>query len=471
MLRLLEDLINVDGGSKMACKLIANNTLHNQLTLSSGMVKAYQIRVLDSMIVKVGARQRNVRLTVDMHQGENVIQISPDLIEYFLLPLDLPYDISFHNGELHIGPVIGLLLAHESKRLTKKRLKKFSTYTLKYENINGLVYVFSRDRINQNKKTITGYYYRPNVSTGKGSWKKATLPYPDVIFRRPRIPKKIYKHLKSEMGDKIINYPWFDKWETAQWLGKDELLNPYLPKTYLLHSAKNLDKMLDRYHAVFLKPVNSGLGDGIVTVKRKKNGDYFKYRPKLKGKAVKTKVTKNKKEFASMADKIIAREPYIVQQGISGITYKKRKIVFRVIMQKDSSRKWQCTGIVALMGHAGGLDSHSYHYGIQMPFKKALKKGGNLSSKAIKKIKKQMVDVCKRSCRALDLYSDGTYGDLGLDVVLDASYHSWLIEINVLHEYQVPLYINDKPMYRKMKTRILDYAKSLAGFYKDGEER
>ncbi len=471
MPRVWLKVTRIEGRRKMSYEIISNNSLHNKLTLSSRVINDNNIQVPGEIRVKVGARWKEVKVFSDKSLKENEIKISSDLVNFFLLPLDIPYDISFENGEMHIGPIIGLLLAHKAELLSKKRLKKFCSYTSKYERINGMVYVFSLDGIDMDQKTITGYYYQPHVPKGELPWKEAIFPYPDVIFRRPHIPKPVYKHLKSEMGDKIINYPWFDKKQTAQWLEKDPLLTPYLPETRLLYSSHDLDDMLHLYHMVFLKPVNSGLGDGIVAVTRKKKGDYFKYRPDLKGKTTETIVCVNKGELALMVDKIVAQEPYIVQQGIPVLTYEGRKIVFRVIMQKDASKEWKCTGIVALLGHAGGLDSHSYYYGIQMPFNETLEKTGKLPADVIKEIEEEIVYLCTRSCGTLDCYGSGIYGDLGLDIVLDASYHPWLIEINVLHEYEVPLYIHDKRMYKTMKIRILDYAKSLAGFYEEGEGR
>ncbi len=444
----------------MACYIGVNSSFRNQIFLSYSIIKKYKIPVPCTIVVKAGTRQKKVTASFMNTLKGSLIQISRDLVSFFLLPLDIPYDISFQNGELHIGAVIGLLLAREEKDLTEKFLRRCSSYTLNYENTKGLVYVFSRDQIDMDQKTITGYYYQPYVPKEEIPWKKAVFPYPNVIFQRKYISGQIYKHLTSEMGNRIFNYPWFNKWEMAQWLEEDALLAGYLPETRCFHSVQDLDDMLNEYHKVFLKPTHSGsYGKGIMTVCRKRDGDYFRLRNESE-----KKVFKNKVVLDRVIKAFTGKREYIVQQGISTLTYENRPIVFRVIMQKDGSRQWQCTGIVALLGQVDGLDSHSPEKGIQLSFQETLKKSRYLTPKEINKLQLGMVAICKEGCSIIDRH--GHYGDVGVDMVLDQSYKPWLIEINVLrHNHRVPLFINDKKMYCNMKTRILDYAKSLAQSY------
>lgn len=450
----------------MAYKIIINQDLNCEVGLSTEIIKDYQINPSTKIMIRVGMRQKEAAVVIKNNLKKDVIELSPDLARYFVLPLDLSYDIDLQNGILHIGPFIGLLLKNKTKKLRKKYLQKCCVYTADYKSINGIIFVFSREGIDMKQKKITGYYYQPDLSKDKIPWKKVTFPYPDVIYRRIYISSQFYEKLSSEMGNIIFNYPVFNKWQEIQWFKRDAFLKKYLPHTRLLRSSHDLDKMLDRYSMVFLKPVSSSLGKGIYTVTRKEKGDFFRFRPKLKGKAVKTMVVKNEKERGSMVNKMIKKDSYVVQQGIKTLKYEKRPMVFRIIMQKNGKKKWQCTGMIALLGAARGLDSHSYHHGMQMSFRKALKKSGNLSSKKINKIEKKVIDLCKRACSVLDQY--GNYGDLGIDIVLDNKFQPWLIEINKKHTHEVPLFINDKKTYQIMKTRVLEYAKAFGGFNQCG---
>lgn len=137
------------------------------------------------------------------------------------------------------------------------------------------------------------------------------------------------------------------------------------------------------------------------------------------------------------------------------------KMAFRVIMQKDHSREWQCTGMIALLGLEGGIDSHMRGNN-SMTLNEALLIAGKLTTEEIEKVEKHIIAVCKRTCQVIDQY--GRYGDVGIDVVLDTEYKPWVIEINQRHDHKVPLLLKDKQMYETMKVRVLEYAKVLAGF-------
>ncbi|HHW48361.1 MAG TPA: hypothetical protein GXX14_07065 [Clostridiaceae bacterium] len=56
-------------------------------------------------------------------------------------------------------------------------------------------------------------------------------------------------------------------------------------------------------------------------------------------------------------------------------------------------------------------------------------------------------------------------GNFGVDIGIDREGHLWLIEVNNRDpDPSIALDIHDKPLYYSLKTGILYYAKSLAGF-------
>lgn len=445
---------------KMVFKIMVNQDLSNQVTLSFPMMNTNRQKISDKIIVKFGTRKKEVLFSVDENMEDNIIHMSKDVAQFFLLPVDLSYDMIISEGELHIGPVIGLLLGGKAEIFPQWRLRRFSSYALNYNDIHGLVYVFSPKGIDMTHKTIKGYYFQPHGTQSDGCWREGVFPYPDVIFRRADIPRQLYTDLTAEMGDRIINYPWANKRKVAHWLEKDVFLSDYVPATQFLGSVQELDEMLNQYSRVFLKPLSASFGQGIVIVTRKEDGDYFQFRHEPE-----ERIIENKEELAEQVKGIIGKHKYIVQQGIEDITYEGRKLDFRLIMQKDQSRQWQCTGIVVLPGIVGGIDSHMKIYGQHsegMTFAEAMQKMDDLNFEEIENLKKEMIEVSRKSCEVMDQH--GHYGDLGVDMILDTTYHPWLIEINKRPDHSVPLLIPDRKMYETMRTRILEYARSLAGF-------
>ena len=72
---------------------------------------------------------------------KKTFQISEQVIQKLLIDTKVKYEIVFKNEELIIGPVIGLLLGRSESKLTKD-MDRFLIYTMMYEQINGVLFVF-----------------------------------------------------------------------------------------------------------------------------------------------------------------------------------------------------------------------------------------------------------------------------------------------------------------------------------------
>jgi uncharacterized circularly permuted ATP-grasp superfamily protein len=119
---------------------------------------------------------------------------------------------------------------------------------------------------------------------------------------------------------------------------KSRRLARHIPKTKRF-SRHSLDKMLDRYKMVYLKPVNGLKGRGIM--RAKKTGGKYQLR-----KGTSSSVFKDVRSLYQSVRKKIRKKPYLIQKGIRTLRYHGRSFDFRIMVQKNERRKWEVSGIV-----------------------------------------------------------------------------------------------------------------------------
>ncbi len=444
----------------MAYCLEIDTQLKNTVTLSENLAARHFRTVPQRIVVRSGARQCEARVIFKEGLEKDYIKLSRDIFEYLLLPLELPYDIVLEQEELNIGPVIGLLLHNKDEKITPERLKKHLDFTLQYPVINGLLYIFSTEGIDMKNRTIHGYYFDPCAKERDTPWKAGIFPYPHAIYRRIGLKDDIYQSLTKEIGNKIFNYPWFGKKQMWDWLSQFDSVRKYLPETRPLKTVSDFWEMIRKYPQVYIKPAAGTKGFGVIKVVLKENTCFVEFNKK---EAENTAFAG--KEAAEFIERLLVEHPnYLIQQSIDLLSYKERKIDFRFIMQKDHTKEWQCSGIIARFGKKGSIATNFQRAGYTRTFAKALKKATKFKYKEIYKKEQEMIQVCKKIAYALDKMGN-CYGDFGMDVALDQELNIWVIEVNNRrHEHRLPLYIHDEQMYYKVKSNPVRYAKSLAGF-------
>ncbi len=444
----------------MNYQLEVDEQLKKQVIFSEKLIMEYFDEIPRKMVVRGGARKCPVGVSFESRLAKKTIKISKDVFEDLFLPQNIPYDILLNDEELNLGPIIGLLLHKQDEKYSPAYLKKCLNYTLQYPAVRGLLFVFSPEGIDQKKKIIQGYYFNPCTDEDEASWKKGVFPYPHVIYQRIGIKKDVYQSLIKEMGNKIFNYPTFNKLKAWKWLSPVNSIRPYLPETHPLKKPVDIFDMMEQYPAIFLKPSNGFQGLGIIKVTYELDGYHFKYN---KGDEEKIFGTKYEAENF-IIDFLSEHHNYLIQQSINLLSYRERKIDFRFIMQKDYTQKWQCTGVIARFGKKGNIDTNIQGGGYVHTFEDVLGGICHLEPREIWKKEHQIIEVCKKVCHVLD-ERDRCYGDFGFDIGLDCDLNIWVIEINNRrHEHHFPLDLNAEEMYYDVKSSPIQYAKALAGF-------
>jgi hypothetical protein len=405
--------------------------------------------------LSAGESRQRIEVVLDPELNKDELRISSDIIEELSVPTDIRYQIILERKTINIGPIIGLLMATGKESMTRVRLRKLLHYSVVYPTIQGLLLAFSAEDIDFENRLVKGYYYDPALRGKTMPWKEGVFPIPDSIFQRTNLSEEVRVRLKKETRNRLFNSNYFNKWEFWNMVSGAKPYLSCLPETRLYKSMEDIDFMLSRHDTVYIKPINGTLSRGLYRITRTDDGYGFQ------GNQGSEVIELNSKEEAeSYIANIVGKRSYIVQQAISPLKVRDRHLDFRVIMQKDHSMVWSCTGIVGFIGNVGDICTN---WGFTSTFEGILKKYFDLSQKEIFKKKQEIIAVCKKVCEMLD-QRDENYGDLGFDVMIDKDLKIWILEANKRHYHTVPLWINDMQMYYEIKSKPIRYAAALTGF-------
>ncbi len=205
-----------------------------------------------------GKRKHQVLVQTLTLPDQKTFQISEQVIQKLLIDTKVKYEIVFKNEELIIGPVIGLLLGRSESKLTKN-MDRFLIYTMMYEQINGVLFVFSEEKIDFLQEQITGHVFDPD---SPNNWRKVDLPFPGAIFRRVELSKKTLDGLSTIMGRSFFNSYYFDKWQFWNLLSPYKELRDHLPETTNNVNLQQVDDFIGKYNGVYLKPKKWFKGEG-----------------------------------------------------------------------------------------------------------------------------------------------------------------------------------------------------------------
>lgn len=405
------------------------------------------------IIMHIGFWRREMEVVVDSSLPENTIGMSSQLFEKVTMPDQLDYELKIKGRNFFIGPVIGILPVKRKKYLNSLFLEGFKDYMVSYPKLNGLIIIFAEDGIDFENRCIEGYFYNMK----ENCWQPGSFPFPGAIYRKTELSKTVYDKLVEIMGDNIFNAYFFNKWEFWDQLSQYKEVKQYLPETEKLSSAENLQIMLQKHQEVYIKLVDGERAKGIVQVRQSPEGYRFT-------RSSQEEVIQNQQEVQLYLQKLKQKGNYLLQQAIDMRDFDGRRFDFRVILQKNKTGEWDCTGIIGRFGQKGSFTTNFTVNGFALSGIESLKKACFLTEKQAFLKEQEIIRACKQiACRLDDAF--GHYGDLGIDVVVDRQLKIWILEANKLHDHKMPLYgLNNKQMYYKVRLNPLLYAKTIAGF-------
>jgi hypothetical protein len=355
-----------------------------------------------------------------------------------------------------LRPVIGILSYRVNKKFMDSRFLK--DLVIEGEKLGAHVFAFSHVDLLEKSRKIRGF-----VPDGKGGWVERICPWPDVVIDFCR---KLYKPFRDMRRRKDLfpyaNHKFTYKWKAMKLFASSEEVNRWIPKTSL-YTEKQLERMLEAYPIVYIKPGNGTGGHSIVKIKRVAN-EYHLYGRRKSGLLVKEK-TASKTSLTKWVNRWVRIEQirsgrFMIQQGLDLELLPGRLVDARLFIQKNGQGEWEVTGKVLRVGGKNSPTTNLlYGDGKALGFEQFLaKRFGEGNGRAISKECDQMalhlVNVIERRF--------GSMIEFGLDVGIDTEVRVWLIEVNPKPSHNALLEVKDVKTYRRSIQLPILYAKYVA---------
>jgi hypothetical protein len=387
---------------------------------------------------------------------KDTIGLSANLKNNVFIPDELVYEINLSEESVCIGPVILYLV---SERFLKN-LSRINERIEKFDPFKGLIMVSTVSGIDTRKQTIKGYYFQPSSEKRKSNWKQAIFSYPGAVFKRVSVSPKLNKHLYKVTNGRIFNSTFFNKWEMWEYLAPDDFIRSHLPDTKELNTLDEILEMLEVYESIYLKPKNGSGGKGIIQIMRADN--LFQITTDTN---VETNVARID-QHPSIKSVLQLKNQYMIQQGVP-IKYHSRNVDFRMYMQKDATKQWKCSGLLARFAKPESITTNLRHLDYLLPGKEAFEQLFGLNKNGVELLEQKVINICKHACQILDQH--GCYADIAIDLIIDEKLHIWILEMNKRYGYKSLSLIKDQKLFRKIIRNPFLYASTISGFRIDEE--
>ncbi|AOV07949.1 YheC/YheD family protein [Sporosarcina ureilytica] len=407
--------------------------------ISNGSIKK-------KMELQFGNLLQKVTVEIDEELPIKTIAISENILKPYTIPTNLPYEVIIDKGKIKVGPVIGIMVSYS------RFFNHFESIgrIMDYKHIKGLLFIFRPRGIDLDKNTISGYYYNPSGKTKKTRWIEGTFPFPDVIYNRwKRISDELNSYLtKHEIS--VFNSHYLNKWQQYEIFSESDKLKSFLPETRKL-TKSSLSEMIGKYDEIYVKPTSRANGDGIKVIEKKEN------------RYVLIENNSNSQYFNTINAlyQAIKRKNYIIQPSVA-FKSENRNLDFRVLLQKDGSKKWSYSGIQCRVSIENSIITNFKNKDYVMPGLEALRTFYHLSSNQAKEIEKDMAQLCKSLAEAIE--AKGVHlGDVAFDIIVDSKLRLWVLEIQIRYGVFDKGDVSSEFFHKFMVTPLY-YAKALAGF-------
>lgn len=393
-----------------------------------------------------------------------VIRANESFFKQLNLPIKpLPIHIQYNRKQNHffIGPIFAILtdgIYTKEKNVHFGSIHSYCEEMAQYCCKNGaLLYVTSLSMFRH--PSPEGYIYI------NGTWKKETLPFPNVIHNRihsRRLEQSVqyedFLKTISQYDIPIFNFRFLNKWEIHQIFEENEHLHPYVPKTELLYSKNVLEAYLTDFKHLFIKPIHGSQGHNILQIKQTEDGYEVQDTTEIKKQTAK-KYGSVQELFKQLYSRL-KKQPFIVQEAIPVQTFEGRPLDFRVLCHKTETQQWKVTSIVARVSSKDQFVSNIAKGGELFSLQEILPKLFEPSTRF--HVRKFLHEISLEVAKTISKHSTGDYGELGIDMAISEEGKPWILEVNTKPSKN--LYTKENSSIRPSAKATIDYCFCLSGY-------
>lgn len=400
------------------------------IQVSDALVKKLKLPP-DISFLELQCSRNTIKAPVVCIKGEDcTVRIDPSILHSLLLiKEEKNYLITFDNEKqrLMIGPVIGLLteIAVNEEGIDLKSIHSYCKELAYYSDEIGVIfYVFSLpDRWTE--PSVEGFLYENEY------WTQYTLPFPQVIHnrlhKRTNERRQMFQDFTQQLQEWKIPYfndHFLDKWTVYMQLQDAEHLQPFLPET-ALYSKDSLEKMLEKYSTLFLKPINGSQGKQIFKVCKGLDGFSLNYS------SIQQEVSSTYRTFAELYKRVsthMKKKQYIIQQGLDLLDLEGRPVDFRYLCHRGENHRWRVTSSTARASKAGYFVSNIAQGGEMMTVTTVLRT--RYEKQELLHLRQHLKDLALEVANVVGMASEKMFAELGIDLAIDQTGRPWLIEVN-----------------------------------------
>ncbi len=301
-------------------------------------------------------------------------------------------------------------------------------------------------------------------------WVKAEFPLPMIIYDRcfytndpsSKQAMAIVKWLKKKADISFLGNGLPNKWAIYQVLSKSSL-SPYIPRTMLAASGKEVVAQLEKMDKAVLKPIFGSGGNGIYKIE--KSGGEFIISADLGGR-VSTENFGSTSETEIWLDRLFSKKEYMMQPYLELSDSQNCPFDIRILLQKDHVDKWVVRGKGVRRGSKDGILSNLSAGGEIIPFDEY---ANSLNIRTKRFILHELEEILS----TLPGILEGSFPrlfELGVDIGVSKDHALWVLDTNSKPGRKVIASTN--PDLKEVLYKApLEYARMLTEILPEREEQ
>ncbi|MDD2509790.1 MAG: YheC/YheD family protein [Syntrophomonas sp.] len=293
-----------------------------------------------------------------------------------------------------------------------------------------LVYFFYSLDVDWRHQLIKGLRWKGN------KWVSEFYAFPDIVYNR--IPsrtlenRKVAQYLLQKFNEDenlyVFNSRYLDKWEVYQTLSNHPLGDELLPETRLF-TYSNLEELMSRYSEVYLKPINSSRGKGIIKIKTT-GANTYAYAHAEFPRTNWNRCFSFKALCEALNSLIAGKNDYLVQKGIELARFQDRIFDLRTQVQKDGEGKWLMTGVGVRVAGRNRIVTHIPNGGFLAAYDEVMLENFGPSKEIRQQLDWQLKRIAKQVPVILEKGLSINLDILSIDIGVDSNGKMWVIEAN-----------------------------------------